>query len=241
MKKKILITLLVIVVAFVLLIKFVAMPKLVAWSEAQNNNEDPTFWSEDVSGLNDTYASSGDVDIVLTGSSSPRKWETYSQDFSEYSIVNTGFGGCKVGDVTYYYDDVVAKYTPEVVIFWAGTNDIHGTTDNSKTGAETFAKFVEFYETAQASDPEVKIVFIPINPTKQRESVWSDANAYNQLVAEMATTEDNLYYVDVTEALMSGDTYDEQYLSFDGLHLNEEGYAVINEYTQPVVEDAMAA
>lgn len=241
MKKKILITIAVIAVVLVLLVKFVAMPKLQAWSEAQNNNEDPTFWSEDVSGLNETYATSGDVDIVLTGSSSPRKWETYVEDFGDYSIVNTGFGGCKVADVTYYYDDVVAKYTPEVVVFWAGTNDIHGTNDNSKSGQETYEKFVEFYETSQASNPDVKIVFIPINPTKMRESVWTDANDYNQLVSTLAETEENLFYVDVTEALMVDGTYDEQYLSFDGLHLNEQGYKVIKEYTLPVVEEAISS
>lgn len=205
----------------------------------QMENEDPTYWTSDVDALDAKYSTSDDVDIVLTGSSSPRKWETYQEDFAPYSIVDTGFGGSKVADSTYWYDDTIGQYNPEVIVFWAGTNDIHGMSDESKTGEETFELFTQFYETAKSKNPDVSVVFIPVNPTKARDKVWDQANEYNQLVANMATTTDDLYYVDVTDALMKDGTYNPDYLQNDGLHLNEQGYSILSDYTMPVVEEAL--
>lgn len=206
----------------------------------QMENEDPTYWTDDIDALDAKYGDVHDVDIVLTGSSSPRKWETYEEDFAPYSIVDTGFGGSKVADSTYWYDSTIGQYNPETIVFWAGTNDMHGMSDESKTGAETFALFQKFYDTAKTKNPEVQIVFIPVNPTKARASVWDEADTYNNLVKDFADEKSDLFYVDVTDALMVDGSYNPDYLQNDGLHLNTEGYQILTEYTMPVVNQAMS-
>ena len=63
----------------------------------------------------------------------------------EYNVTNHGFGGSKVADSTYFYDRLVTPFSPEVIVIFAGTNDIHGMTDSSKEGKEVFEAFKIVY------------------------------------------------------------------------------------------------
>ncbi len=199
-------------------------------------NTDPSYWDDDIQKLNEQYEDVSDVDIVLTGSSSARMWETYEEDFSDYEIVNTGFGGCKVADITAHYNDVIKRYSPEIVIFWAGTNNINGMTDNSMSGEDTYKEFEIFYELVTEKAPETQIVFLPISPSKSRWEVWNEAEVFNNSIKKLATQEENLHYVDVTNQLLTDGEYNKDYLKFDGLHLNEEGYDIIIDETLNIVD-----
>ena len=59
--------------------------------------------------------------ILFVGSSSIRMWKTH-KSFPEYKVVNRGFGGSHISDVIYFIDKVALKYSPKLIIFYAGDN-----------------------------------------------------------------------------------------------------------------------
>ncbi len=192
----------------------------------QMNNEDPTYWEDDIVDIEARYDTIPDVDIVFIGSSSIRKWDSLADDFSEYTVVNHGFGGSKVADSTYYYDRLVTPFTPELVVIFSGTNDVHGMSDNSKTGQQVFENFKDFYEKSQAETPGIPVVYISITPTPSRWDVWSDAKEANDLIEAYAETQDNLYFVDAVDEFLINGEPNKDLFQGDNLHLTEEGYQI---------------
>ncbi len=192
----------------------------------QMNNEDPTYWEDDIADIEARYDTIPDVDIVFIGSSSIRKWDSLADDFSDYSVVNHGFGGSKIADSTYYYDRLVTPFNPELVVIFSGTNDVHGMSDDSKTGQQVFEKFKAFYEKSQIETPGIPVVYISITPTPARWSVWSDAEKANELIKAYAETQDNLYFVDAVDEFMKDGEPNRDLFQGDKLHLTEEGYQI---------------
>ena len=223
-----------IVVAVILIVTTAFGVKFYFAMQKMSSNEDPTYWEKEIAGIEKRYDVIPDVDIVFIGSSSIRKWETLIDDFSEYTVVNHGFGGSKVADSTYFYDRLVTPFNPEVIVIFAGTNDINGT-EWSKTGSEVFELFKLFYEKSQQENPDVYVYYISISPTKARWSVWEDANDANNLIKAYALTQDKLVFIDTTDDLLKNGEPNKDILSFDGLHLNNEGYTIWAEIIKPIV------
>ncbi len=62
--------------------------------------------------------------IVFTGSSSIRGWHELDTYFPERRVINRGFGGSRLSDALYYFDDIVTPYQPGQVVLYSGENDI---------------------------------------------------------------------------------------------------------------------
>src|SRR5262245_25461510 len=60
--------------------------------------------------------------ILFIGSSSIDKWQT-AEAFPGLPIMNRGFGGSQISDVNHFFDDVVTKYRPKIIVFYSGDND----------------------------------------------------------------------------------------------------------------------
>src|SRR3954466_1318356 len=61
--------------------------------------------------------------ILFVGSSTIRLWQT-ADAFPEFPVINRGFGGSTIPDVSYFADRIVFKYKPHTIVFYAGDNDI---------------------------------------------------------------------------------------------------------------------
>ena len=227
-----------IILAVILIITTAFGVKFYFAMQKMSSNEDPTYWEKDITEIEKRYEEIPDVDIVFIGSSSIRKWVTLEEDFSEYTVVNHGFGGSKVADSTYFYDRLITPFNPEVIVIFAGTNDINGT-EWSKTGLEVFELFKLFYEKSQLENPDVYVYYISISPTKARWSVWEDANEANDLIKAYALTQDKLVFIDTTDDLLKNGVPNKDILSFDGLHLNEEGYDIWATIIKPIVTEVL--
>lgn len=234
MKKKILIALgiLVIVIAAIIAYMYTGMVK-------QMNNTDPTYWEDDIQEIEARYTTQVDTDIVFIGSSSIRKWVTLEKDFSEYDVVNHGFGGSKVADATYYYDRLVTAFSPEVIVLFAGTNNIHGMTAQTDTAEEVLGDIKAFVRKSIEVQAEVPVYYISISPTKARWDVWEEANKANELIRDYSEDVENFTFIDATEALMKDGGPNKDILVGDGLHLNEEGYDIWTEIIKPVVTETL--
>jgi len=232
MKKRILIgmSLVVVILGSVAVFMYSSMMK-------QMDNTDSTYWEKDILKIESRYKTVEDTDIVFIGSSSIRKWETLEADFSEYQVVNHGFGGSKVADSTYYYDRLVTAFTPKAIVLFAGTNNIHGMTKNTETAEEVLEDVIAFYEKSLEALPGVPVYYISISPTKARWNVWEEANKANLLIGDYADTTESLIFVDVTDDLMKDDGPNKEILLGDGLHLNEEGYKIWTSIIKPIVTE----
>ncbi len=177
----------------VLLLLFALAAYFYSQMQAQSKNEDPAFWEQDISAIEELYREELPQDvIVFYGSSSIRKWETLEEDMAPFTVVNHGFGGSKVADATYYADRLVFPFNPIAVVIFSGTNDINGVAGNSKSGEIVFERVVELFDTIHANMSDVPIFYVSISPTNASWKVWEEAHTANQLIAAYAEERESI-------------------------------------------------
>jgi len=170
--------------------------------------------------------------ILFVGSSSIVMWP--SQDcFGNYQIVNRGFGGSHISDVNYYIDQTVLKYSPEIIVFYAGDNDIAG----MKTPEQVFDDYKQFIKTVHEKFPQTQIIYVPIKPSIARWELWPEMNKTNLMIKEFTDNNSLLYYIDVATPMLGDDGKPKEALFLDdGLHLNNKGYELWTEILRPLLK-----
>ncbi len=94
----------------------------------QAARSDPAFWEGEIRRLEkqDRRAMPPAGGTVFTGSPSIRFWKTLTQDMAPLPVVNRGFGGSQIHQVTHYARRIISPYKPRIVVLYAGENDIAG-------------------------------------------------------------------------------------------------------------------
>jgi len=196
-------------------------------------NPDPLRFQDEISVFNgwDQKNSFPLHGILFVGSSSIRLWHTH-QAFPVYPLINRGFGGAHISDVLYYYDHVVEKYQPQLIIFYAGDNDVAA----GKKPEQVFADFREFLTMVQDDFPRTNVVYLPIKPSTSRWKFWEIMQKANQMIETYAAENKNLYFIDTASVLLGSDGKPDPDLFLDDhLHLNEQGYKRWNEVLAPIL------
>jgi len=194
---------------------------------------DPTRFKDQISAFTDwdqknSFPLHG---LLFVGSSSIRLWPTY-QAFPEYPLLNRGFGGAHISDVLYYYDRVVKKYQPQLIIFYAGDNDVAA----GKKPEQVFGDFRKFFMLVQTDFPRTNVVFLPIKPSISRWKFWEIMQKTNQMIKTYAAENKNLYFTDTATVLLGADGKPDPGLFLDdGLHLNAQGYNRWNKVLAPIL------
>ncbi|MBN2411122.1 hypothetical protein JXQ31_05465 [candidate division KSB1 bacterium] len=201
------------------------------------DNPDPARFAQDIETfINwDQKNAVPDNAILFVGSSSIRMWKT-RDSFPDFPVINRGFGGSHISDVIFFMKDVVLKYNPEIIIFYAGDNDIAG----SKSPQQVFEDYVTFIKNVKEKLPDVRIVYIPIKPSIARWNMWPDMKKTNKLIMDYSQKDTRLFYADTATPMLGTDGKPETDLFLDdGLHLNDKGYELWNGILYPVVEEIL--
>jgi lysophospholipase L1-like esterase len=174
--------------------------------------------------------------VLFTGSSSIRMWKTLIQDFPQYRVLNRGFGGSQISDCIYFTDRIVLPYEPDVIVFYAGGNDINA----KKSPEAVFNNFKEFVSKVRAKLPATKIAYISIAGNPSRWAQVEKVREANRLVREYTATQSGLSFIDVFPAMMGDDGRPKPDIFLaDNLHMNEKGYAiwkrVVGEHLKKIV------
>ena len=170
--------------------------------------------------------------ILFAGSSSIRMWKTHDA-FPQYALINRGFGGAHIPDVIYYYNDVILKYNPKMVVFYCGDNDIASNVPID----QVFEDYVELISKITKDFPDIKFVYISVKPSGSRWQHWDNMNALNKKIEKYNQEYENLYYVDLATPLLSSDGKPDNDLFLnDQLHLNDKGYQVWNSILSKMLE-----
>jgi lysophospholipase L1-like esterase len=160
--------------------------------------------------------------VLFAGSSSIRLWATHD-DFPNLPIINRGFGGAHISDMLYYFDQTIKKYSPSVIVFYCGDNDIAF----GKTPGTVYNDFLTFISRMQDYLPKTKFVYLPIKPSYSRWEFWPDMQKTNDLIRQFIEKNNNLSYIDTATPLLSPAKEPKQFLfRSDSLHLNQKGYQI---------------
>lgn len=160
--------------------------------------------------------------IVLTGSSSIRKWPQTDTVFSQYDVVNAGFGGSCFSDLWLLRDTLIYALRPDVLVVYEGDNDL----SDGVPLEEILDVADRFLEELSRRMPETAIVVIAPKASRARHHL---ASAYLALNRELRLVAMNhgAHWVDFWDVQHHADgTLRDDLFVADRLHLNDLGYAV---------------
>ena len=169
--------------------------------------------------------------VLFVGSSSIRKWQT-AESFPELPVINRGFGGSHVSEVNHFAERIVLKYSPRVIVFYAGDNDIA----DGKSPERVFHDFETFAELVHRRQPQTRLIYLPIKPSILRWSKWPQMQSANALAETYAHDHAWMTYVDTATPMLGSDGRPRPELFVeDGLHMNAEGYRLWSEKLLPLL------
>ena len=167
--------------------------------------------------------------ILFAGSSTFRLWTTYKTDLSEFPIINRGFGGSQMSDLNFYFDRIVVKYEPKMILVYEGDNDL-GAGENPDS---VIREFKEFVQMVKLKLPKTKVVFCSIRPSLLRIAILNKQRAVNQAIKSFCKRQKRVYYLDIQKDfyLPNGELMSDIFVA-DKLHLNQKGYGIWAEATR---------
>lgn len=161
--------------------------------------------------------------ILFVGSSSIRMWKTLAQDMHPLSVINRGFGGATMIELSYYAERIIYKYNPKAIVVYCGENDLAVKFSRVE---DVLNEFMALNEKRRAFLPETKVFFVSIKPSPSRKYYLEKFNLANQMMKSYIDKfPDELHYIDITGCMY--DKYgsiDESIFKRDKLHMNEIGY-----------------
>jgi len=181
----------------------------------------------------DAEAMPPEAATLFVGSSSIVGWDL-SKHLPEFETINRGFGGSQIADSTHFADRIIIPYKPRTVVLYAGDNDIAGGNSPERVAAD----YLLFVEKVRAGLPDARIIFVAIKPSIARWEMVEAMRRANKLVRAIIKAHDNMTYVDI-DAPMIGEDGEPRAELFkdDGLHLNEDGYALWTSIIRPYLEE----
>src|SRR5215213_861478 len=176
--------------------------------------------------------------IVFAGSSSIRLWKTVARDFAGLPVLNRGFGGSQIREVTAFADRIVIPYRPRLIVFYCGSNDVV----SGRAVPDVVGDLRAFVGKIHAALPQTRLIYISVAPNPARwhlKDAWRDLNERTRAYTR---TDGRLSFVDIWSEMLgaSGEPRPELFVE-DQLHMNERGYAIWARVLRPVVEKEFRA
>jgi lysophospholipase L1-like esterase len=170
--------------------------------------------------------------VVFVGSSSIRLWDSLASDFPDVRVLNRGFGGSRLRDVTQYADRIVLNYAPRAIVIYAGDNDLN----EGRTPERVAEDFRAFVTHVRAKSPDLSIVCIAIKPSPARIALLPAMRDTNARVRAIAASSGRVTFVDVFTPMLGADgTPRAELFGPDALHLDADGYALWRRLLAPVI------
>jgi lysophospholipase L1-like esterase len=167
--------------------------------------------------------------IVFTGSSYIRLWTNLVTDFPGLPVVNRGFGGCQLPDVSHYAGRIVIPYAPRKVVIYAGGNDINA----HKSPEAVFVDFVALMKKLRSALPRTQLIFISCPPSPKRWAQTDKIRELNALIASYCQSHE-IAFVNTFNLMLGADGLPRPDIyGPDQLHMNDVGYALWADAVRP--------
>jgi len=176
--------------------------------------------------------------VLFTGSSSIRMWKTLDADMAPIKLLNRGFGGSTIPEVTHYADRIILPYHPSILVLYCGENDI---SNDETTSDDVLKSFKEFNRYLRKNLPKTQLYYISMKPSVSRWKYWPKVNEANLKIEAFIKRRKNYHYIDTASKMLdeSGMVFQDIFIK-DNLHMNEKGYAIWTEVIKPEIEKAIA-
>jgi lysophospholipase L1-like esterase len=171
--------------------------------------------------------------IVLAGSSSFYFWKNAEKDLSPLPIINRGFGGSTLPEVSYYVERTILKYKPKTVVIYC-ENDMYGS--KAKTPAQTRDAYVRLTQQIRSKLPQAQIYFVGLKPSPSRWNRWKEATEANNMIQDFIKTDKKHGYIDVSATMLAANGRPDGGIFLkDSLHMNLEGYRRWTAVIKPIL------
>jgi len=158
---------------------------------------------------------------LFVGSSSIRFWHSLAEDMPRRRVIRRGLGGARLRDIIYYYEVLIARHRPRVIVLYAGENDIAA----GRTPGSVLANIKYFLELKRQSLGYTPLYFISIKPSHARWRQFARQAEANSLIKKLAEINRDLVFVDVVDIMLKAGRPKPVFLP-DGLHMKRRGYAL---------------
>jgi lysophospholipase L1-like esterase len=158
--------------------------------------------------------------VFFVGASTIVRWDL-KKFFPEAGYVNVGFGGSAIADSTHFAPRIITPFKPDVIVFYAGDNDVAG----GRKAEQVAEEFKAFVLAVRKDNPSCRVYFLAIKPSIARWKKFDEQKKANALVQGFCEKGDRLTYVDVVPVMLGSDgmPIPELFVK-DGLHLSPKGY-----------------
>jgi lysophospholipase L1-like esterase len=162
--------------------------------------------------------------VLFIGSSSFRLWSDFSARFKDYAVINRGFGGAELSDITYYAHRILIPYRPSKVFIYGGENDI----GHDQSAEQVFKEFVELFNLVSKELPNTRFYYISAKPSPSRLKYKSQLEDFNKKVSAFIKKQPcNWTFIDVYHPMLSQDGSPKADIFLaDKLHMNSKGYDI---------------
>lgn len=169
--------------------------------------------------------------MVLSGSSSIRRWKNAKKVFKSYKVINVAIGGSTVVQWNSSYYKKIIKHKPDVVLFYCGANDIQdgNATPEATPGTVNASNTIQFLKKISKKLKTSKIYYISINHSLRNKNAWGEIDTSNRIVKQFCINEKSIYYISIVKASALADgTPNPALFIWDGLHPSKQGFKVWN-------------
>jgi lysophospholipase L1-like esterase len=185
----------------------------------------------------------GEDRVVFLGDSITDNWgRRYGKFFPGKPFVNRGIGGQTTPQMLVRFRADVIALRPKVVVILAGTNDIAG-----NTGPATLEQIEDNLEsmTELALAHHIRVVLSSVTPVCDYIKPQTPRRPPDEIVRLNRWIKDyaertGAIYLDYYTALLDNQGFLRRDLTFDGLHPNDAGYAVMAPLAVNAIDQALA-
>ena len=169
--------------------------------------------------------------ILFVGASNVRRWASLERDFPDRLVLNRGFGGSTIADLTRFADRLIFPYQPRAIFLRSGGNELAA----GRTPEQVFGDFKELVAAVHARLPQIEITYISQNPSVARWDQHDRERALNAMIAEHARRpSEKVAYIEAHDFVLGPDGRPRPELfTSDGLHFAPEAYKLLAELLRP--------
>ena len=163
--------------------------------------------------------------ILFIGSSSIAGWET-ANSFPNLPIINRGIGGIDLTEISYYYDVLIKKHAPSILVLYCDI-DI----ESGKTPKVAVTAFKTLVTKIKNNFPKTQIIILSMKPTLIDDfigkNIRHNKNIANQELANYSKSDSKIHYIDISKPMIKTDgSLRSDIFINDGMHLNKLGYSL---------------
>jgi lysophospholipase L1-like esterase len=147
-------------------------------------------------------------------------------------VINRGFGGSSLPQVTQYVDLIVLPYKPKQVVIYCGENDL--AIDSTLSPEAVAARFEQLFKLIRQGRRKPHIVYVAMKPSPRRQALMPKMEKANALISAFLKTQRRTSYIDIYHPMLDtqGNPRKELFTA-DNLHMNANGYALWQKIIEP--------